>query len=114
MAQMLSRYDDIDVVVSQNDEMTFGAMEAIREAGKTTGEDGDMILISFDGVRDALELVKNGEISCDVECNPLQGQLLANVIKRLEAGQSVGKEYFVNELVFTKENVSAYLSNRAY
>lgn len=114
MAQMLERYDDIDVVVSQNDEMTFGAMEAIHEAGKTTGENGDMILISFDGVRDALELVKNGEISCDVECNPLQGMLLAKVIKKLEAGEPVGKEYFVNELVFTKENVSAYLPNRAY
>ena len=114
MAQMLNRFDDIDVVVSQNDEMTFGAIEAVEEAGKSTGVHGDMIMISFDGSRDALELVKNGKISCDVECNPLQGQLLASVIRKLEAGEQVEKEYFVDELVFTQDNVSAYLPNRAY
>ena len=114
MAQMLNRFDDIDVVVSQNDEMTFGAIEAVEEAGKSTGVHGDMMMISFDGSRDALELVKNGKISCDVECNPLQGQLLASVIKKLEAGEQVEKEYFVDELVFTQDNVSAYLPNRAY
>ena len=114
MAQMLNRFDDIDVVVSQNDEMTFGAIEAVEEAGKSTGVHGDMIMISFDGSRDALELVKNGKISCDVECNPLQGQLLADVINKLEAGEQVEKEYFVDELVFAQDNVSAYLPNRAY
>lgn len=114
MAQMLNRFDDIDVVVSQNDEMTFGAIEAVEEAGKSTGMHGDMMMISFDGSRDALELVKNGKISCDVECNPLQGQLLASVIRKLEAGEQVEKEYFVDELVFTQDNVSAYLPNRAY
>ncbi len=114
MAQMLNRFDDIDVVVSQNDEMTFGAIEAVEEAGKSTGVHGDMMMISFDGSRDALELVKNGKISCDVECNPLQGQLLASVIRKLEAGEQVEKEYFVDELVFTQDNVSAYLPNRAY
>ena len=35
MARLLDQYEDIDVVVSQNDDMTFGALEAIREAGKT-------------------------------------------------------------------------------
>ena len=57
MAKLLRQYDDIDIVVSQNDEMTFGAMEAISEAGLTTGSYGDMKMISFDGVKDALELV---------------------------------------------------------
>lgn len=114
MAQMLNRFDDIDVVVSQNDEMTFGAIEAVEEAGKSTGVHGDMIMISFDGSRDALELVKSGKISCDVECNPLQGQLLADVINKLEAGEQVEKEYFVDELVFTQDNVGDYLQNRAY
>jgi len=114
MAKLLRRYDDIDVVVSQNDEMTFGAMEAIAEAGFTTGIYGKMLLISFDGVKDALELVDIGKINCDVECNPMQGALLAEVIKKLEAGETVEKEYFVDELVFTKENVRDYLSDRAY
>ena len=114
MAKMLRQYEDIDVVVSQNDEMTFGAMEAISEAGLTTGVYGKLKMISFDGVKDALELVDYGKINCDVECNPLQGELLADVIRKLEAGETVEKEYFVDELVFTKDNVRDYLSDRVY
>ncbi|MDD7641868.1 MAG: ABC transporter substrate-binding protein [bacterium] len=114
MAKLLRMYDDIDVVVSQNDEMTFGAMEAIAEAGYTTGIYGDMKLISFDGVKDALGLVDFGKINCDVECNPLQGELLAEVIHKLEAGEQVEKEYFVDELVFTRDNVREYLGDRVY
>ena len=114
MAKLLRLYEDIDVVVSQNDEMTFGAMEAIAEAGLTTGIYGKMKMISFDGVKDALELVDSGKINCDVECNPLQGELLAEVIKKLEAGEQVEKEYFVDELVFTKNNVRDYLRDRVY
>lgn len=114
MAKLLRQYDKIDVVVSQNDEMTFGAMEAIEEAGFTTGMFGDILMISFDGVKDALELVDYGKINCDVECNPLQGELLADVIRKLEAGQEVEKEYFVDELVFTKENARDHLSDRVY
>ena len=52
-------------------------MEAIAEAGLTTGIYGKMKMISFDGVKDALELVDSGKINCEVECNPLQGELLA-------------------------------------
>lgn len=114
MAKLLRQYENIDVVVSQNDEMTFGAMEAISEAGLTTGTYGKMKMISFDGVKDALELVDYGKINCDVECNPLQGELLAEVIRKLEAGETVEKEYFVDELVFTRENVREYLDERVY
>ena len=54
MKRMLQAYPEIDVVVSQNDDMTFGALDAIREAGKTTGPDGEIIVISFDAVKAAL------------------------------------------------------------
>ena len=47
MEKYLQKYKDIDVVVSQNDDMTFGAIEAIRAAGKTTGTGGDITLISL-------------------------------------------------------------------
>ena len=73
-----------------------------------------MILISYDGVRDELELVDRGKINFEIECNPLQGELLAEVIRKLEAVETVEKEYFVEELVFTRENVKDYLPTRAY
>lgn len=114
MKYFLQKYPDIDVIVSQNDDMTFGAIEAVEEAGFSLGEDGDMLMISFDGVSDALELVQKGIISVDVECNANQGSYVAEVIQKLENGEAVEKEYLVEEKVFTKENVGQYLEERTY
>ncbi len=114
MQQLLSKYDDIDVVVSQNDDMTFGAVEAMNEKGITTGVNGDVILISFDAVHDALQMVQDGIINADVECNPNQGEYIANVIKMMESGEEVEKQYIVGEKLFTIDNVNEYIDKRNY
>lgn len=114
MARLLGEFDDIDVIVCQNDDMAFGAIEALNEAGVKTGGAGEPILISFDGTRKALELVKEGVINVDVECNPNSGELLAQIINDLEAGNAVDKAYYMEEKVFTKENVDEYIEDRNY
>lgn len=115
MRGFLHKYSDIDVVVSQNDDMTFGAIEAIRESGRTVGVDGDIMIISFDAVESALEMVAEGTINVDIECNPNQGEYLLQVIDRLEAGETVEKQYYVEEDVFTMENVTEeVLRERSY
>ncbi len=114
MEMFLKNYTDIDVVISQNDDMTFGALQAMDEEGITTGVDGDIILISFDAVREALELVSQGIINVDIECNPEQGEYIMEIIRKLESGESVDKENIVEEKVFTQENVDEYLDTRTY
>lgn len=114
MREMLQRYPHIDVLVSQNDDMTMGAIDAMREAGVSFGEDGEVTVISFDAIQDALELVKEGEINVDIECNPVQGAYVDEIIQRLENGEPVGKSYIVEEKIFTKENVEKYLDDRTY
>ncbi|NLG05014.1 MAG: ABC transporter substrate-binding protein, partial [Clostridia bacterium] len=84
MKQLIERYPDIDVVVSQNDDMTFGAIEAIEEAGLSVGVNGDIKIISFDAVHEALEMVRDGIINVDIECNPEQGEMIENVLSKLQ------------------------------
>ena len=114
MENMLGKYPDIDVVVSQNDDMTFGALEAIEEAGKTTGVNGEIIMISFDAVKAALEMVEEGIINVDIECNPEQGEYIEEVIQAIEQGEEIEKCYYVSENVFTQENVSEFIDDRVY
>ena len=114
MRRLLNTYPKIDVLVSQNDDMTFGALEAIAQAGKTTGTGGDITVISFDGTRKALEKVKTGAINVDVECNPYQGKDIEEIIQALETGQSIEKDNYVEEKVFTQKNVLSVLNNRTY
>lgn len=100
MEYFLETYLDIDVVVCQNDNMAFGAIEAMKEAGRSYGKDGEIIVISFDATQAALEAVKKGEINVDFECNPDLGPLVDKTIKKLEAGQEVEKIQYVEETYF--------------
>jgi len=100
MEDFLKKYKDIDVLISENDNMTFGAINAIQNAGQTCGPDGDITVISFDAVKSALESLKNGEINADFECNPLLAPLVANNIAKLQKGESVQKIQYIDEQYF--------------
>lgn len=112
MQSMLEKYDDINVVVCQNDDMAFGAIEALEEKGMTYGLDGDITLISFDGGVEALKLVEDGMINLDVECNPEQGDYIADIIMKLENGETVEKKTYVDERIITIENASEILQEK--
>ncbi len=94
--------------------MTMGAIEAMEEAGIRFGEGGDVTVISFDATRDALELIQEGRINVDVECNPVQGAYVGEIIQKLEKGEAVQKHYVVEEKVFTRENAEEFLEHRKY
>lgn len=98
---------DIDVIYSENDNMTFGAMQALEEAGLTYGEGGDVILISFDAVRRALECCMEGKINLCVECNPLHGPRVDELIRQYLAKEEIPKQIFVEETVFTPDTLTA-------
>lgn len=114
MREMLRRYPSIDVLVSQNDDMTMGAIEAMQEAGVSFGENGKVTVLSFDAIRDALEMVDEGLINVDIECNPVQGAYIDKIIRKLENGEEVEKNYIVEENIFTKDNVAEFLEDRTY
>ena len=114
MKQYLEKYDDIDVIFSQNDDMTFGAVEALREAGIYVGEGDDIRILSIDGGKSALQMVTEGIIDVDVECNPEQGEKVAEIIRKMENGETVERKYMVENRVFTKDNVQEYIYSRTY
>ncbi len=114
MKDFLKRFPELNVVICQNDDMMFGALEAMQEAGVSTGEEGDVILISFDGTKQALQLLQSGELNVDIECNPESGELVAEILKKLSRGETVEKCYYLSETVFTPENVNLYIDSRSY
>ncbi len=114
MQKYLKNYNDIDVLVSQNDDMTFGAIEAIKEAGLTCGVNGDIAIVSFDAVAEAFDKMEEGLINVDIECNPLQGPIIADIIGRLEKGEKVEKFSFVDGKVFEAQNAAKDRIGRTY
>lgn len=114
MKAFLKQHNDIDVVVCQNDDEAFGAIDAIQEAGKTCGPDGDIIIISFDATKNGFERMVNGEINVDIECNPLEGPLVAELIQKLEKGEKVEKTQYVEEGVYPAEEAADIIDSRVY
>nr|WP_314462854.1 ABC transporter substrate-binding protein [uncultured Clostridium sp.] len=114
MESFLKTYDDIDVVIAENDNMAFGAIDAIKAAGKTCGPKGDITIISFDAVAAAFDAMIAGDMNVSVECNPLHGPRVAEIIQKLEKGEKVDKIAYVKEGVFPADTAEAEKPKRQY
>ncbi|HEX8630407.1 MAG TPA: ABC transporter substrate-binding protein [Catenuloplanes sp.] len=112
MAAFLTAHKDIDVVYAHNDDMVLGAIEAIEEAGKKPGTEIKMITV--DGIKPAFEAMAAKKINVIVECNPLLGPQLMEIVKKVVAKQPVEARILTKEGVFTQEQAAAELPNRQY
>lgn len=116
MEQLLNRIDGntIDVIISENDNMMFGAMKALDRKGISYGPEGRIIMVSFDALGEAFEKMIEGKLHVSVECNPLLAENVEQVILDLEAGKQVEKKYYTQEAVYDYENSSQYIDERMY
>ena len=100
MESMLKQYDNINVVYCENDNEAFGAIEAIKAAGKTVGPDGDILVMSFDTTKQGITDTLSGDIIVNTECNPLHGPRVEQIIKQLQTGETPEKQAYVEEGIY--------------
>ena len=100
MESILKQTTEIDVVYCENDNMAFGAIDAIEAAGLKAGVDGDIIVVSFDATNAGLTVTLEGKINYNVECNPLHGPRVVKLIEQLKAGETPEKIAYVTEEAF--------------
>ena len=110
--------NEIKVLYSHNDDMAIGAITAIEAAGRKPGE--DICILSVDGGKAMFQNIVDGKANCVVECNPLLGEGLADVIKKLEAGEEVEKKTYSEEDIFDQNGLAGalkaadHINERAY
>ena len=112
MTQILAQMEPgakIDVVYCENDNMAFGAIEALEERGYSVGGDDGVIVICFDATHTGLQYCLDGKIAYIVECNPLLGDLVDQTIRKLEKGEAVSKEQFIPEQGFARADLTQKL-----
>ncbi|MFE9562033.1 ABC transporter substrate-binding protein [Streptomyces sp. NPDC006487] len=112
MQAFLKSQKDIDVLYAHNDDMALGAIQAIEESGKKPGT--DIKVISVDGIKDAFVAMTEGKINVVVECNPMLGDQLMELAKKVVAGESVPTRVETQEGVFTQDQAAAALPSRNY
>jgi len=96
--------ENIDMVFAHNDGMALGAIQAIKDAGLTPGE--DIKVIAIDGQKEALDAIIAGEMIASVQCSPKMAPTVYEVIAALEAGKTVEKETIVPDKIFTIDNAA--------
>lgn len=111
MLDYLTRFPAIDVIVTQNDNMAYGVMEALTEKGANIE---NYTIISFDGEAEAFKLMVDGKIDLDVECNPLQGPTVEKLLTDLIAGKTVDKTQYMKEGVYPASTAKDEVANRKY
>lgn len=107
METLLQAHPDVNVVYAHNDEMAIGAIQALELAGRKPGE--DILVVSIDGTRDALQAIIDGKMGVTVESSPFFGPLACDVMKRYASGETIEPWVQVKDRIFTKENAEKHI-----
>ena len=102
----------IDVVYAHNDDMALGAIQAIEEAGLKPAK--DILIIGVDAVKGAFEAMAAGKMNVTVECNPLIGPQLMELVHLVADGKPIPKRVQSKEGVFSMEMAASEFSRRKY
>lgn len=89
--------EDFNVIYAENDGMAAGAVEALEAAGISHGVDKDVIVIGFDCNRWALRELLAGNWNFNVQCSPFQASVIDDMIKKLEAGETLPAKKVISE-----------------
>jgi ribose transport system substrate-binding protein len=86
MEDILVAHPDINVLLSEQDAMALGAMQAIREAGK---EDDILVVAAADGQKEAYERIMKGEYGATGLNDPgLISRMAVDIAVRVLAGET--------------------------
>ena len=101
MRDLLNKYgvDGIDVIYSHNDSMTLGVLDVLEGTNDPAAR--DIILITVDGEKEAVDALKAGRINCVVQCTPHLGPAVMELVKELKAGKELKKINHPEEGVFS-------------
>lgn len=103
---------NINAVYCHNDDEALGAIQAITEAGLKPGK--DMIVVSIDGTKKAVQALVDGKENYVVECNPLLGPQGFDAIQAVLAGKTLAKKIVSKETTFDQTSAAKALPDRQY
>jgi galactofuranose transport system substrate-binding protein len=109
---LLKSNPGVDLIYAHNDDMGLGAIEAIEAAGLVPGV--DIKIVTVDAVKDGMQALADGKINFIVECSPLLGKQLVDIVKQINDGETPEKRIITEETTFTQEQAIEALPDRQY
>ena len=106
---LLQAHPDADIIYAHNDEMAMGAIAALEAAGKVPGK--DVLVLSIDGGKEAVQAVVDGKIAAVVECNPRFGPKAFETMARLAKGEAIEAWVKNVDKFYDSSNAAAEVAN---
>ncbi len=104
-ANIMRANPDVKAFYANNDTMALGVAEAVANAGKQ----GEIIVVGTDGVPDAIQSVRDGNMQATIASFPYEmGRTALEVAIRLLEGQDVPGTVVSQQELITADNVDEY------
>lgn len=104
----LSSGTEFDAVISNNDEMAIGAIQALKAAGKDTKK---VLVGGIDATQDALAAMQAGDLAVTVFQDAAgQGKGSVDAALKLAKGEKIDKKVYIPFQLVTPENVKTFAS----
>jgi galactofuranose transport system substrate-binding protein len=105
---LLQAHPDATIVYAHNDEMALGAITAIEAAGKVPGK--DILVVSIDGEKDAVQAIIDGKLGATCECNPRFGPASFDIMYKYANGETIPPVIVNPDRFFDASNAKEMLS----
>ena len=102
---------NITAVYAHNDEMALGAIQALKSAGMNPGK--DVLVVSIDGQKSALEAIMAGDMNITVESNPRFGPVAFETYEKYLKGEQLPPKIILEDKFYDKSNAAQFV-NEAY
>ena len=105
---------NFNVIYAENDDMAKGAVAALDAANISHGVGGDVIVMGFDCNKWALQELLDQKWNYDGQCNPFQSSYINDIIKKLEAGETISEKTIIMDekgfdaTTITEDDVANY------
>ena len=108
MSNWLSSGVEADAVISNNDEMAIGAIQALKAAGKDMKK---VVVAGVDATQDALSAMQAGDLDVTVFQDAAgQGKGALDAALKLAKGEKVEKKVYIPFQLVTPENVKNFVA----
>jgi ribose transport system substrate-binding protein len=99
---------NITAVYAHNDEMALGAIQALKSANFNPGR--DVLVVSVDGQKSALEAIQRGEMNATVECNPRFGPVAFDTLEKFKRGEPIPPKIINTDRFFDASNAAQFVA----
>ena len=110
MQDFLTRFPDIKGVWTQDDDISLGAIEAIKQAGR----DKDMFIVGGAGMQQIIQAVADGSALTPVDVSYSPGMIATAIeltTSHLVGGIQVAGRYVLDSTLITKDNAADFLDS---